>query len=234
MVSYGYIYLTYDILKDMYYVGQHKSKTYDPNYLGSGRIIKNIIKKRPETLKNYVLEWCENKETLNESEIRWVAYFREAEGFDKCYNLCDGGGSTGGFKFNPQQLYNLSEAHKGYKHTEEQKKKISESLKKTILLNGSPSKGRKLTDEHKKKISEANKGKKISDKCKSAVLKSRSKPVVQLTLEGDFIASYPSAREAERQTGVGYVSISCCCNKKFKTSGGFIWCFENEYKNKII
>ena len=233
MDVYGYCYLTYDTEKDMYYVGQHKSNVHDKKYFGSGRIIKNIIKKRPDTLKNYVLEWCEDKESLNESEIKWIKYFRDNEGIDKCYNLCDGGSSNGGFKFNTQQLYKLSEAHKGYKHTEEQKRKISESLKKTFALKPC-NRGRKFTDEHKRKISEANKGKKRSDEWKSALSKRKGKPVVQLTLDGDFIAVYPSANEAERKTGVGHVSICFCCNKRFKTSGNYIWCFESEYKNKIV
>ena len=87
---YGYTYLTYDTKRDMYYVGQHKSETYDPKYLGSGNHIRRILKKRPETLRNYVLEWCETKDTLDESEIRWIEYFREEMGVDKCYNIADG------------------------------------------------------------------------------------------------------------------------------------------------
>ena len=56
----GYIYLTYDTLKNKVYVGQHKSEVYDDEYFGSGKIISRIIKKRKSTLRNYVLEWCEN------------------------------------------------------------------------------------------------------------------------------------------------------------------------------
>lgn len=52
-----------------------------------------------------------------------------------------------------------------------------------------------------------------------------SKPVSQYTKEGEFIASYPSSHEAERQTGVDCGSISNCCNGKRKSAGGYIWRF---------
>lgn len=49
---YGYIYLIEDTTNGKKYVGQHKHKNFmlDDTYHGSGRIIMNIYKKRPETL----------------------------------------------------------------------------------------------------------------------------------------------------------------------------------------
>ena len=55
--------------------------------------------------------------------------------------------------------------------------------------------------------------------------KSNIKSVSQYSLEGKFIKTYPSVREAERQTGINNTSISACCNGKRKTAGGFIWIF---------
>ena len=52
--------------------------------------------------------------------------------------------------------------------------------------------------------------------------KSISKPVSQY-FEGEFIKTYTSAREAERQTGVNHGNISACCNGKQKTAGGYTW-----------
>ena len=57
---------------------------------------------------------------------------------------------------------------------------------------------------------------------KSSV-KSRSKPVLQYTLEGEFIKEWPSQAEASRQTGIHYGTISNCCVGRGKTAGGFIW-----------
>ena len=53
--------------------------------------------------------------------------------------------------------------------------------------------------------------------------KAKSKPVAQYTLEGILVATYPSIKEAERQTGINAVNISYCCKGKLKTAGGYIW-----------
>ena len=51
----------------------------------------------------------------------------------------------------------------------------------------------------------------------------KSKTVLQFDMEGNFISSYPSTAEVERQKGYnsGYISI-CCIGKKQKAYG-FIW-----------
>ena len=137
---YGYVYLTVDVLKNYVYVGQHKSPTYDPCYLGSGKILKRIMKKHKDSLKNYVLEWCETKEELNDAEVAWIKNFREECG-KRCLNIANGGdgGVTYVCKF----------------RSEETRKKISEVKKGCI----SPMKGKHHTDETKKKISETLKNK---------------------------------------------------------------------------
>lgn len=50
------------------------------------------------------------------------------------------------------------------------------------------------------------------------------KPVSQYTVSGDFVATYTSAREAQRQTGVGYSNISGSIKEK-RTAGGYYWRF---------
>ena len=49
------------------------------------------------------------------------------------------------------------------------------------------------------------------------------KPVVQYTLDGEFVAEYESTSEAGRQTGIPQTNISSCCIGKLKTAGGSIW-----------
>lgn len=56
--------------------------------------------------------------------------------------------------------------------------------------------------------------------------KDLSKPIVQYTTEGVFIAEYNSLAEAERITGVAYPNIYKVCRGKRKTAGGYIWCYE--------
>lgn len=60
-------------------------------------------------------------------------------------------------------------------------------------------------------------------------VENKSKPILQYTLDGEFVAEYPSTREAERQTGIKQTNISNCCigairkGYKCKSAGGFIW-----------
>ena len=52
-----------------------------------------------------------------------------------------------------------------------------------------------------------------------------SKPVSQYDLQNNFIATYKSAREAEKETGVGYKMISRVCNGGRPYTHGYIFKF---------
>lgn len=54
------------------------------------------------------------------------------------------------------------------------------------------------------------------------------KPVVQYDLSGKIIATYDSISDAARATDINRKGINDCCNKKIKTSGGYIWKFLSE------
>jgi group I intron endonuclease len=53
------------------------------------------------------------------------------------------------------------------------------------------------------------------------------KPVYQYNLDGELIRSFDSINKASKITNVDYRSIIACCNKKYKTAGGYIWSYEN-------
>jgi len=55
--------------------------------------------------------------------------------------------------------------------------------------------------------------------------RTKGKPVNQFTIDGVFVAQYPTIREAERITGINNAWISGCCRGKYgyKTAGGYIW-----------
>ncbi len=247
---YGYTYLTYDTKRDMFYVGQHKSKAYDPKYLGSGIKLRRVIKLRRDTLRNYMLEQCDNRESLNESEIRWIKYFRDEMGDDKCYNVSDGGdgGSFG-------QLVNAkrSETLKGRIITDEHRKKIGAALKGKHHSTDSIRKGVETrikhgnythTDETKAKLSKAGKNRhpsaetrsKLSESLKRAFANPKitekrrnnapCKEVYQYTLSKELVSRYRSVMEAHRQTGFNAGHICSCCNGSHNGIGyNFIWSY---------
>ena len=49
-----------------------------------------------------------------------------------------------------------------------------------------------------------------------------SKPVLQFTLDGEFIREWPSAMECERN-GFDQSNVSACCNGRIKSAYGYIW-----------
>jgi len=56
--------------------------------------------------------------------------------------------------------------------------------------------------------------------------KSACKQVLQYTLDGEFVAEYPSAAEAGRKIGVHVSGITFCCRGKYKQAYGYIWKYE--------
>lgn len=58
-----------------------------------------------------------------------------------------------------------------------------------------------------------------------------TKPVIQLTLGGDYIKTWNSAVDVEKELCIGGSHISNVCNGKRKTTGGFKWMFKSDYEN---
>lgn len=66
---YGYIYLTTNLINNKKYIGRHKSPIKDNSYYGSGKIIKEALKKYgKENFSVEILEECNTKEELFEKE----------------------------------------------------------------------------------------------------------------------------------------------------------------------
>ena len=65
------------------------------------------------------------------------------------------------------------------------------------------------------------------EKCKQTKIKNQSysceKPVAQYTLNGDFVANYSSATDAEHKTGISRCGIQRCCIGRYKQAKGYIW-----------
>ena len=56
------------------------------------------------------------------------------------------------------------------------------------------------------------------------------KNVVQLSMNGEFIAEYPSIKKASEVTGVNKGNISNCCRGWYKSAGGFIWMYKEKWE----
>ena len=49
------------------------------------------------------------------------------------------------------------------------------------------------------------------------------KPVKMFTLDGEYIKTFSTIKDASKELGIADTHISDCCKGKFKKSGGYIW-----------
>lgn len=57
-----------------------------------------------------------------------------------------------------------------------------------------------------------------------------SKPILQFSLDGEFLDEYTSVKEAAEKTGIVKQNISSNLTGKYKTAGGFLW----RYKDPLL
>lgn len=105
--------------------------------------------------------------------------------------------------------------------------------KDTRAIWSTQRRGRKLSEEHKKKISDTMKGRPMSKDVYSkgvAIVKTLlAKPVIQLSLNEEFIREFPSIKEAARSLNIkSDRDIIRCCRGERKSRAGFKWKYKDE------
>jgi hypothetical protein len=115
-----YIYLTRNLINNKIYIGlSAKRKEDNPNYFGSGSLIRAAISKygKDNFIKEILEDNVETLELLQEKEIYWIKYYRSTSR-DVGYNIAVGG--TGGDTLsNHPDLENI-------------KKRLSQNIKKSF------------------------------------------------------------------------------------------------------
>lgn len=151
------VYLTENLINGKKYIGRDMYN--DPNYLGSGKLLIKAIKKYGRTnFQKKILQHCNSIEELQQAEQYWIEYYNAA--FDEnFYNILNG--STGGDSLsNHPDLKNIknkirvARSKQLIQHSEETKKKISESQKGSLGYWYN----RKKPADVNKKVSESLKG----------------------------------------------------------------------------
>lgn len=175
------IYLRTNLINGKQYVGQtnnFKNREYDWKCIKAIYANKHLSNARNkyglENWKVEILKECETQDELNKWEKYYINELNTKT--PNGYNLTDGGNGISGFK-----------------HSEETKKKMSESTKG----NNHPQYGKPISKESKNK---------------SMLNQPTRKTVYQYSLEGKLINVYPSVNEAARKTGYNISEISVCCN----------------------
>lgn len=138
---YGFIYLTTNKVNNKKYIGMCKN-THSKNYIGSGTILKEAVKKYgKENFSRIILEKCNSFDELCKAEKKWIKKYNAVED-NSFYNLTEGG-----FGGNSNYM-------KDYwsEFTKEERKTSRKWSKRNINGKNNPMYGKKHSDETKKKI----------------------------------------------------------------------------------
>lgn len=197
----GIIYGYYQPTTNKWYVGRtiNEKQRYYVHKKSAERNLKTAIarafkKYGFDSFEYHILEELFEKninvlnEKLNEREIFYIA---EKDSLKNGYNLVEGGGSCTGLV-----------------HSEESRKKMSESRKGVKKV---------FTEEGLLKRKENNK-------------RVFQKAVLQYTTEWEFVKRYESLDEASKTVDInsGAISKVCLQNGRSKTAAGFLWRYEED------
>lgn len=180
------------------------------------------------------------EENLDECEKYFISWHKTIK-----YGLNCLPGGVGGKRFTEDQRRRLSESRKGLfcgeknpmwgkkwsQASKDSRKKWLDANKEEIREKSrKSSSGRVYNEESRNKKSNSLKGHSVSQEVKGKIRNSRSKIVLQFTLEGTFIREWESVKIAEHTTG--YCSISSAASGKAKQMCGFIWKYKDPSPRK--
>jgi group I intron endonuclease len=164
------VYKITNLLNNKIYVG--KSKYNNPNYYGSGKLIKQAIKKYGlDNFKKDILQTCFSESELNEAEKKWI---RDLNSRDRNigYNIAHGGdgGKTLDHPWN-YKLKNTIPEESISRIKTKNSEHMKELYSKGLIVNGMKgrvpwNKGLPMLDNVKEALLNANKGKKHSEEFK--------------------------------------------------------------------
>jgi len=223
-----------DPVKDVYYLGSMKSWKPDKKLLIKTIIKSDFIDRKSciEHERQLILE--HRNDILNRNgHIPGVGFNTNGLG-----QYVDDNGKIYRISKEDELVKNgtLKPFWEGKKHTEESKLKMSESALGRKLSNETKEKmsnfwkGNPKSDNTKKKMSESAKGENNNYKRyleRTGLPHAKSKPILQLSLNGDLINEWVNANVASIECGLGYKAINQCARGKTKTSGGFVWKYKN-------
>lgn len=204
---------------------KHDNKSYFHNAIYKYGFDKFLFEVIEEIFDNDYDNLCNRLNNLEKYYIK--TYMTHDKNFG--YNLTLGGDGVYGFVMSDNHKKIISKTHKGKKLSDEHKKIISDFMRS----DKNPRKGKSMPDEVKEKISKSHiglmagsknpmYGKKRPDLSKRNL--SSGYKVLQIDIETkNVIKVWNSLREISRETGWSRSCISDCCNKKTKSSHGYIW-----------
>lgn len=191
MKRFNFIYKTTNLTNGKIYIGKHSTDNLDDGYLGSGKYLKQSIKKYGKNnFISEVIEFADSELRLKELEKYYISLYNSTD-INVGYNIVIGSSGVSTHKMSSRQktsntmkgrvktdlhLQHISEALTGRKLPDyvvqklRGKKRSEEFRKKISIIN----KGRKHTEETRIRISKSNKGKKLSLETRHKMSKSHT------------------------------------------------------------
>lgn len=174
------------------------------SYKSCKAFYKAIIKYGWENIRHEVLFTDLEENRAKKLEIELIRHYKS---LGRSYNISDGGDGLLGYCPSKETRLKLSEAskkHTPHRWSKEEKERMSLYRRTTYIESYH-------TEEFKRKISKAVEYKKVK--------------VSQYTINDEFLASFNSANEAQKYTGVDRGAILRCCKGLNKTAKGYKWRF---------
>jgi group I intron endonuclease len=193
---YGFIYLTTNTVNGKKYVGMCKN-THRDRYLGSGKLLKEAIKKYGrDSFERVILEECDTFESLCLAEQKWILNLNAVES-EEYYNLFDGG--FGGCSKNMKKYWSM--------FTDDERKKVRNWKRPNMSGNNNPMFGKKHSEETKMKIGSKsvnrNWGRKTSVKGKNNPRAKR----VKIIFDNGHTKTYDCLKDFADEFNFNYSSI---------------------------
>lgn len=229
--KYMYVYITTNILNNKIYIGLHRTNNIKDGYKGSGKLLLKAIKKYGAVnFKTEILYETKCNQDLIDKEIHYISFYKSND-LNIGYNLSLGGEGQWGLKWSPE-IYEK-------KCTKVAQYDLEGRFIKFYI--SSYQAAREVKGCTPANISKCVEGvydraglymwKKYTD-CKNIAPyeDKRACAIHRYTLDGTYLDSFKSCREAGRKLNISSSSISAACRGIHKQIGGFKWKYLSDYE----
>ena len=203
----AYVYIITNIINGKKYIGSSRKPQIDEDYYGSGRAIKDALKKYGRNSFTRDILW-QGEGDARDIESYWLEHFN-AKNSPQFYNMTNDARGNGLHKESTKRT--VSEKLTGRKFSKEICEKISKAKKgSTTSKKGKP-------DGPKPGVSEAHKGRTSPNKGKGI-------PVALYTVIGEYLKTYPNYTTLAIDLNINPETVRChlvgkantICNKQYK------------------
>ena len=203
----AYVYLITNIINEKKYIGSSRKPQIDENYYGSGKAIKDALKKYGKNNFTRDILW-QGEGDARDIESQWLEHFNASTN-PQFYNMTNDARGNGLHKEETKRT--VSEKLTGRKFSKEICEKISKAKKRSTTAK----KGK--SDGPKPGVSEAHKG-------RTSPNKGKGRSVSLYTVNGDYIKTYDSYYDLALDLNLNPETVRChlvgkantICNKQYK------------------